>query len=769
MAQYTLVRLCWPFVADCSFLYAMRHALLALILFPLTVLAQDTIRTEATDTFPICSPALSSSTPCATAPQVLVKPNPSYSDEARKAHQEGVVIVGLVVDSDGNPRDIQVLHPLGFGLDEEAIKTVKQWKFKPGTRQGHSVATQLKVEINFRLNATASPSQSTNELIRNLFSDTQAAYNRRDFQTAVNLARRLTELSPSNSSAWNWLGLSLLEVHELNIAASALETALRLDPASTYAYNNLGRVYWQQRKYDDAAAQFRKQIVLNPDDHYAHANLGMMLRDEKKCDSAIAELERALALTPNHTNVMSALGECEIDLGRTAKGLSDLEQATSEAASAHVWNAAAYILARHNIELIRAQKWAESAIAAESAQLHGVSLEHLSTSHWSRVTAIASYWDTLGWIFFQQGNQQDAAKYIEAAWALMNSPVIGYHLARIYETSGSIDPARTYAMSVVAAQSSSITPLDPDATESVDDAKRRLAKIMGSDKAASKRIEEARAELSMRSVVNIENVAKQSGSADFVLIVAQGKSPQVRQVSGNQSLATFSTVVTSVTPPFSFPANTDIEITRRGTVNCSDANSACRFVLLSAQDALDLARRENASDVAKLIQSSLPDQHTYDNPAIGIKVSLPDEWQLISEERGSFSRPHNAILGKPGTLAYFMLTRERMEGSADLYQKMLEGFFSHHEEYRRSGEMQVKRDGISGTRWNLTWKDNGVIYTIITEFFSIGDDHYRVTALAPTEVFSRYSENFEEMLRSVHFPLLHSDPKLLDDLAPTSN
>jgi len=618
----------------------------------------------------------------------------------------------------------------------------------------------------FRLSPNTSTSQSTNEVLRNLFSDTQAAYNRRDYQTAVNLARRLTDLSPSNSNAWNWLGASLLEVRELNKAASALETAIRLDAASAYAYNNLGRVYWQQRRYDDAAAQFRKQIVLNSDDHFAHANLGMMLRDQKKCDLAIAELEKALSLNPSNARVMSTLGECELDLGQTAKGLSELEQATSEAASPYMWNAAAYILARHNLELERAQKWAESAIATESVQLHGVSLDHLSTSHWSRVSAIASYWDTLGWILFERGNQPDATTYIEAAWSLTYAPVIGYHLARVYEASGKTDAARAYALAIVSAESSQI-PLNPEASESVDDAKLRLTKILGGDKPANRFIEKARTEFSARNPLQLENSAKQSGNADFAVNLSQGKPPQVRQVSGSPSLSPFSAVLASTTLPFTFPAVTDIEITRRGTVTCPDENSACQFVFLSANDAIDLSRRENASDAASLAQTSLPDRHTYDNPAIGIKVSLPDEWQVVSEERGSFSRPHNAILGKPGTLAYFMMTSERVEGSADLYQKMLEGFFSHYEEYRRSGEMQVKRDGFPGTRWNMTWKDKGIVYTAVTEFFTIGDDHYRLTALAPSEVYGRYSENFEEMLRSVHFPMLHGDPKVLENLAPT--
>lgn len=48
------------------------------------------------------------------------------------------------------------------------------------------------------------------------------------------------------------------------------------------------------------------------------------------------------------------------------------------------------------------------------------------------------------------------------------------------------------------------------------------------------------------------------------------------------------------------------------------------------------------------------------------------------------------------------------------------------------------------------------------EIYSVGDDHYRLTTLAPTEVYGRYAETFENIMHSVQFPLLRADPQLLD-------
>jgi TonB family protein len=86
-----------------------------------------------------------------TAPRVLSKRDPPYSDEARKAHIQGSVLLSLVVDESGTPQLVTVLLPLGAGLDEAAIETVQKWHFQPGAKNGVPVPVQATVEINFRL------------------------------------------------------------------------------------------------------------------------------------------------------------------------------------------------------------------------------------------------------------------------------------------------------------------------------------------------------------------------------------------------------------------------------------------------------------------------------------------------------------------------------------------------------------------------------------------------------------------------------------------
>jgi len=85
------------------------------------------------------------------APRPIYTPDPEYSEEARKAKYQGVVVLWLVVGPDGRPRDMRVQRGLGMGLDQKAVEAVKQWKFEPATKDGKPVAVQINVEVNFRL------------------------------------------------------------------------------------------------------------------------------------------------------------------------------------------------------------------------------------------------------------------------------------------------------------------------------------------------------------------------------------------------------------------------------------------------------------------------------------------------------------------------------------------------------------------------------------------------------------------------------------------
>lgn len=85
------------------------------------------------------------------APVVLFAPEPEFSEEARKAKASGNVLVYLQVDTNGRPMHVRVLRGIGMGLDEKAAEAVSHYKFKPATENGHPVAVEMQVEVNFQI------------------------------------------------------------------------------------------------------------------------------------------------------------------------------------------------------------------------------------------------------------------------------------------------------------------------------------------------------------------------------------------------------------------------------------------------------------------------------------------------------------------------------------------------------------------------------------------------------------------------------------------
>jgi TonB family protein len=86
-----------------------------------------------------------------TAPSLLYKVEPEYSEEARKAKYQGTVLLYIEVDPSGHATNIRVQRSLGLGLDEKAIEAVKKWKFAPGKKDGKPVTVAATIEVNFRL------------------------------------------------------------------------------------------------------------------------------------------------------------------------------------------------------------------------------------------------------------------------------------------------------------------------------------------------------------------------------------------------------------------------------------------------------------------------------------------------------------------------------------------------------------------------------------------------------------------------------------------
>jgi len=84
-------------------------------------------------------------------PVVIYQVDPEFSEKARMAKYQGVVVVEFIVDAKGIPRDLRVVRPLGMGLDQKALDAVRKYRFKPAMLNGHPVSVPIAIDVDFHI------------------------------------------------------------------------------------------------------------------------------------------------------------------------------------------------------------------------------------------------------------------------------------------------------------------------------------------------------------------------------------------------------------------------------------------------------------------------------------------------------------------------------------------------------------------------------------------------------------------------------------------
>jgi tetratricopeptide (TPR) repeat protein/transglutaminase-like putative cysteine protease len=398
---------------------------------------------------------------------------------------------------------------------------------------------------------------------------------------AMQLLKRATEVDPKNKYVWDLLGEAYLQMRQNDDAIAALNKQIEINPYDEYAYNTLGRAYWQERKYPDAVTAFNKQLEINPLDKVSHAALGQMYSEWHKYAEAAPELEKAASLTPENPELQVSLGDAYLNLGQDDKALATFDHAVELSATPLVWNNIAYQLSLKNSHLDRAQQYAESAISATTAALRNVSLDRLTQQELPLVPSLIAYWDTLGWVYFSEGNLDKAEKYVSSAWQLGHHGEVGDHLGQIYQKEGKKDLAlRTYALCL-----SGLRP--------IPETRDRLASLAGGSGQVDATVAKYKEELQRLRTIDLGKVAKETGSADFFVLLSRGPGragtsaatvEAVKFASGDEKLKVFTEALRTAEYRLTFPDDTPVKILRRGILSCSTATGTCTFELMLPDD-----------------------------------------------------------------------------------------------------------------------------------------------------------------------------------------
>ena len=512
------------------------------------------------------------------------------------------------------------------------------------------ISVPLFAQENTRLPSSAqSPGASTNQPssgaaspasetpISGLIRSADQAARNRDYSTCAQLLEQVVALDPNYKNAWNYLGWTYNALGKYDKAESALRKAILVDPSDPRAYNNLGQALVYQKKYDEAIPQYLKQIELNPKDQWASANLGRVYLLTKQYDKAIGLLQSAAANSPQDASILFNLGRAYAKSNEPQKAAEALEKSAQLQPIPLRWNSVAYELAVDKLDLQQAEKFAQSAIASTVLQMRDTSLEHLSREDAFMASRIASYWDTLGWIRFQEGNLPEAEKYVKSAWLIHSFSVDADHLGQVYEKQGrKADAIRMYQMALAA---------DSPAPE----VRERLVNLAGADAKIDAMVEEGRGLLKDARTITVNNSHKAEGFAEFWILLSPGPAVRgVKFITGDDELAPFAKDLESVSYPNTFPEATELKLLRRGKLACTGSSPQCRLQMISSQtvptDEVAMTTPSVAGDVGRIrIGGNVQ--------AARVRNKVPPVYPDVAREAGveGVVKLH-VIIGKDGTV-----------------------------------------------------------------------------------------------------------------------
>lgn len=400
------------------------------------------------------------------------------------------------------------------------------------------------------------------------------------FANALLLLTQVAEINPQQANLWLNMGTAQMELGKYDDAVASFHKQLDANPKDESVNTRLGIALYDEKKYDQAEAAFRKQLQIKPLDADAYTYLGAVYIDQNEFDKAHTELDKAAVLSPNSAGIQVRLGQADLGLGKTDAALADFEKASTLSPSPLVANDIAYALAERKTALDRAKEYADAAVGPTENSLSHIDLHHISASDLVALNALPAFWDTLGWVYFQQGKTAEAQPLLEAAWRLNQMSDTGDHLGQLYATRGQKDlAARIYEEALAAGTASPAT-------------RERLEKLLGptaANAAIDARAKRGGAEVVRERTVSL-GATTLTGKAEFLLLVERAAAGTVvrdaRFLLGDDKLATLTSRLRSASLPPILPPASRARIVLRGAVVCSAKAGKCEFIFDRPRDLL---------------------------------------------------------------------------------------------------------------------------------------------------------------------------------------
>jgi tetratricopeptide (TPR) repeat protein/transglutaminase-like putative cysteine protease len=426
---------------------------------------------------------------------------------------------------------------------------------------------------------------------------------------AQQLLEQIVRSDPKYPLAHLNLGVVLMMQSKTTEGFAEWQKEKETNPDDPHVYQVTAAYLTFMNRKDEAIQDWRKVLKLDPKNHEAAIGLSQVLASEDKNADAVTVLEDAVKGSPGITNLEYALGSAYLKTGQSENAVTHLRAAVdaSKGDDSMLLNNVAYTLAENKTSLDLAQQYGEQAIKQLDKRSEK-DVENLGLG--TQVTYQFSLaWDTLGWVYFQNGDNTRAENFVRAAWYLGQDATVGEHLGEIYEKQGKPkEAAHVYelALSAIGTPLYGLSgtpppypgmplasPAELNRQALATKVATRYQKLTGKKPAINETwrlpngewTKSASEQLSLTRTAKFGKIPNLSGSAEFTVVFAPGKIESVTYVSGEQSLKALTEKIKAARYQIEFPAGSQAKLLRRAETSCFPM-SGCMAVLMPTDRAL---------------------------------------------------------------------------------------------------------------------------------------------------------------------------------------
>ena len=396
------------------------------------------------------------------------------------------------------------------------------------------------------------------------------ALQNRDVAAAKGAFSRAEKLSPKQ--AWLWRGYAMIAVSEqhLDKAVEDLKKEIQNHPENTDVYVMLAALQSAAGHPEDTLDTWRELLRIAPKDTNAARQIWRLAIEKKRYSEAVEPLRASLKSAPDNPHVEAMLGELLLRSGKKDEGVAVLTKMGAHAPAYYDLNNAAWALADTDADLVLAREYAERSVAGLEDEVKKIAIPTLTDQDLGRINSLSAGWDTLGWVYFHQGDLVKAEKYIRAAWLLGQGPAEGDHLGQIYERQGKRQAASQAYRLALARDSGQ------------DETRARLEKLGGAG--AAKGVPPGE-ELQKLRTTDMPSLASRKGSAEFFVLFSAGKVEDAQFITGEETLKDAGNALMKAPFNVPFPDDGPEKIVRRGILSCSAYTVPnCRFIFILPAD-----------------------------------------------------------------------------------------------------------------------------------------------------------------------------------------